>query len=232
MLISDNEVKVIHSQANSDNFPVPEAIAILSEDEKRKYSRFQFTDDKLRFLKARYILRTTASAYHGNCNPEDVQISFNSFGKPYFSDIPLQFSITHSGEVAAVAFSNSFPIGIDVEFKRQLSDLSQLSQRFFSDPELRFLEKFNGKNFINNFFKIWSAKESYLKALGIGVSKELKSFSVVDEDKISRVIELGDSSSTHQISEIDFGNNFAGSLCIPNDLPQPEIVVEEFRISK
>jgi 4'-phosphopantetheinyl transferase len=232
MLISDNEVKVIHSLANSDSFPVPEAIAILSEDEKRKYGRFQFTEDKLRFLKARYILRTTASAYHGNCNPEDMQISFNSFGKPYFSDIPLQFSITHSGNAAAVAFANSFPIGIDIEFRRQMSDMNQLSHRFFSDPELEFLKELSGDNLINNFFRIWSAKEAYLKALGIGVSKELKSFSVVDCGRISHVKELGDSSSTHQISEIDFGNNFAASLCIPNILPQPEIVVEEFRITQ
>lgn len=232
MLISDNEVKVIHSQANSDNFPVHEAIAILSEEEKIKYGRFQFTEDKLRFLKARYILRTTASAFHGNCNPEDVQISFNSFGKPYFIDIPLQFSITHSGNAAAVAFANNFPIGFDIEFKRQMSDMGQLSRRFFSDPEIEYLENFSGEHLVNNFFRIWSAKESYLKALGTGVSKELKSFSVVDEDKISRVIELGDTSSTHHISEIDLGDTFAASLCIPNILPQPEIVVEEFRISK
>ena len=95
MILSDNEVRIVYSFATAESFPAADAFDILSESEKSKYERFHFAEDKLRFLKARYILRKIASSYHNNCDPKEIQISLNSFGKPYLNNIPLHFSITH-----------------------------------------------------------------------------------------------------------------------------------------
>ncbi len=228
MLLSDNEVRIVYSFATAESFPAADAFEIISESEKSKYERFHFAEDKLRFLKARYILRTIASSIHTNCDPKEIQISLNSFGKPYFNNIPIHFSITHSGQVAAVAFSKHLPVGIDIEHKREVSDMNQLAQRFFADSEVNYLRQFSGEEFINNFFRIWCAKEAYIKAIGLGVSKELKSFSTIHNNTISTVIDAVDSSTNYKILDVDLGFEYASALCIPSSLNYPNINVVNF----
>ena len=227
MLLSDNEVRIVYSNATAESFPGADAYKILSESEKLKYDRFHFADDKLRFLKARYILRTIASAFHNNCDPKRIEISLNSFGKPFFNDIPLHFSITHSGQVAAVAFSKHFSVGIDIELKREVSDMSQLAKRFFADPEVNYLKQFRGEELIINFFRIWSSKEAYIKAIGLGVSKVLKGFSTVHNNKLSKVVDFEDSSTDYKIMEVEFGFEYASAVCIPSILQEPHITLAD-----
>jgi 4'-phosphopantetheinyl transferase len=227
MLLSDNEVRIVYSNATAETFPGANAYKILSESEILKYERFHFADDKLRFLKARYILRTIASAFHNNCDPQRIQISLNSFGKPFFNDIPLHFSITHSGQIAAVAFSKHFPVGIDIELKREISDMSQLAKRFFAEPEVNYLKQFSGEELISNFFRIWSSKEAYIKATGLGVSKRLKSFSTVHNNKFSKVTDFEDSSSDYKIMEVQFGIEYTSAVCILDILEEPHITLSD-----
>jgi 4'-phosphopantetheinyl transferase len=228
MILSDNEVRIVYSFATAESFPAADAFDILSESEKSKYERFHFVEDKLRFLKARYILRKIASSYHNNCDPKEIQISLNSFGKPYFNDIPLHFSITHSGQVAAVAFLKSYPVGIDIEIKREVSDMNQLAQRFFADAEVNYLNQFTGEELISNFFRIWSAKEAYIKAIGLGVSNELKSFSTIQNNTLSTVIDFENYSNAYKILEVDFGSQYASAVCFPGSLKNPNITLANF----
>ena len=229
-MLADNEVRIIYSLHTESNFPNEEALKEISNSDRLKYDAFRFIDDKLRFLKARYILLKFASAYYGNKHLPDDEIIFNKYGKPHFKDLPLNFSITHSHNIAAVAFSKDLTIGIDIEHKRNVDDLDQLAKRFFSGPEVEYIETVDTQVKADNFFKIWSAKEAYIKAIGLGVSKELGSFSVIDKCAIDKVIELKNGTSTHQIIEFDIEENYSAAICIPSSSISPEVHIEELQI--
>ena len=94
-------------------------------------------------------------------------------GKPYFADGKLQFSISHSGDYVACALFER-EIGLDIQIHRECD--MKLAKRYFTSEEYEHL-KLNP----DSFTEIWTKKESYLKALGTGLSGGLSSFSVMGD---------------------------------------------------
>jgi 4'-phosphopantetheinyl transferase len=86
----------------------------------------------------------------------------------------FHFNISHSGDWVVCAVDN-LPVGIDVE-KIHDVDLN-LSARFFSEEEHKYLLSLEISKRRNSFFELWTLKESYIKADGRGLSIPLNSFS-------------------------------------------------------
>lgn len=180
MPLPGNEIQILHSDISRQLKDPDGAFGILDEKEKERYRRFRFEADKLRFLHGRSILRKHASRLL-EVDPKEIILSFNPHGKPLLSDQPLKFSITHSGNITAVAFSQAVEIGLDSELIRDVDDISGLSLRFFSETESLYLAQFRDKDELkSNFFRVWSAKEAFAKAAGTGLSTALSEYSVVD----------------------------------------------------
>ena len=98
-------------------------------------------------------------------------------GKPYFLHVPdLHFSLTHSGLYGACAFCTQ-GVGLDLQVHSH-RDLMKIARRFFHPQESAYLENHG----FETFFQIWTAKESYMKYTGEGLSMGLNAFSVVNED--------------------------------------------------
>ncbi|MBQ8893859.1 MAG: 4'-phosphopantetheinyl transferase superfamily protein [Clostridia bacterium] len=93
-------------------------------------------------------------------------------GKPY-AELPLHFSISHSGDWVAVAVDEQ-PIGIDIEVLRPI-DL-RITRKVCTEKDLLHLEKGDPQL---RFFEIWTAKEAYFKRLGTGIT-DLKGISYTD----------------------------------------------------
>ncbi|MDD3347420.1 MAG: 4'-phosphopantetheinyl transferase superfamily protein [Oscillibacter sp.] len=103
-------------------------------------------------------------------------ISHGPKGKPHFTQMTdVHFSITHSGAFWMCAFSDR-PVGLDLQ-KHQPCQREKLSKRFFHPWEDAFL---NRRGYLN-FFELWTAKESYVKYTGQGITEELENFSVVSQ---------------------------------------------------
>jgi len=81
-------------------------------------------------------------------------------------DPPLDVSLSHSGGWIAVAAGERGRVGIDVETLREVSP--SLARRCLSTPELTWLEEDPGLRSLR-FLRLWTAKESYLKATGVGL---------------------------------------------------------------
>jgi len=108
-----------------------------------------------------------------------LEISRDDKGKPYFPSIPdLHFSLSHSGDYGACAFYGQ-PVGLDLQLHTPCRR-EAIARRFFHPDEQTFLER---HSFVP-FFQIWTAKESYLKYTGDGLSGGLSKFSVVDGDAL------------------------------------------------
>lgn len=80
-------------------------------------------------------------------------------GKPYIENNPAYISISHSGDFVAAAVSHK-PIGIDIEVIKE-KDL-EFTKKIFCDSDLEFIN--NSEDKLTAFYKIWTAKEAYLKA--------------------------------------------------------------------
>ncbi len=107
-------------------------------------------------------------------HPNEIVIAVNEHSKPYLSGKSLpHFNLSHSGEWVVGAFSEK-PIGIDIEKIKRVN--LKVAERFFSLPEIRFLNELNEVERDLWFLKFWTIKESYLKALGTGLSRSMSSF--------------------------------------------------------
>ncbi len=108
---------------------------------------------------------------------KDLTFLKNADGKPYIKELPdFFYNLTHCTSYAALVV-DSHPIGIDVEGIRK--DGKKLAERFFTKEEKETLLKaWSDKEFT----RIWTRKESYLKATGVGMRMPLDGFSVLREE--------------------------------------------------
>lgn len=100
----------------------------------------------------------------------------NADGKPYIKEHPeFCYNLSHSKECAALVVDRQ-PVGVDVEGLR--IGYKKLANRFFSEVEAASL---NDAWSDEEFTRIWTRKESYLKATGYGMRMPLQSFSTLQE---------------------------------------------------
>jgi phosphopantetheinyl transferase len=121
-----------------------------------------------RFLAARRVTRGLFSKILG-ISPEKIPLNLDANGKPILADEDYYLSIAHSGEMVAVAISQS-EVGVDLERERKV-DIQALARRFFSPEEAAFLE--SDPN-LTHFFRLWTCREAASKADSRGLGKLLR----------------------------------------------------------
>ena len=151
---------------------------LLSEDEICRSNRFHFEKDRKQFVASRGILRTLLGNYL-SCPPKELLFRYNPYGKPFIENKEgLCFNLAHSQDVAVFGFSIEREIGIDVEQIRQISDMEVLAARFFCKEETAKLMRLLPSDRCSAFFRCWTRKEAYIKALGKGLGIDLDQFEV------------------------------------------------------
>ncbi len=156
--------------------------AILSADERARADRFHFDRDRRRYVIARGVLRSILSRYL-DVQPERLTFDYGPQGKPRLSpmaaQIPLYFNVAHSHELALYAITRAYEVGIDVEYtKRQVTDIDQLTERFFSANENAVYRALPAPDRRAAFFRCWTRKEAFIKSIGEGLSHPLDRFDV------------------------------------------------------
>lgn len=98
-------------------------------------------------------------------------------GKPYLAGRELSFNLSHSHHLAVLAVGPT-ELGVDVEYMGRDVDFLALARRFFAVPEWAWLERQPSAR--EPFYRIWTRKEAYIKALGTGLRHPLDAFCVLD----------------------------------------------------
>jgi 4'-phosphopantetheinyl transferase len=107
-----------------------------------------------------------------------TSLSYSELGKPYSDVKGIFISISHSRDLCAAAVSDN-EIGADIEYINKDSSsnrLIKLAKRYFSKDEQIYVLS----DPLVRFWEIWTAKESFIKFTGEGLSRPLNSFSVFD----------------------------------------------------
>lgn len=103
------------------------------------------------------------------------KLEYGKYGKPCLAEPEgLYFNLSHSGEWTVLALSDC-EVGCDIQ-RVKLADI-RLAERFFAADEIESVRQ-AGDSANDLFFRLWTVKESYLKALGTGFSRPMNSFSV------------------------------------------------------
>ena len=143
----------------------------LPEFRRSKALRYRFSKDKTQSVVTFCLLCSMLEFI-----PNDF--IYNKNEKPYLMQGTPFFNITHSEECIAVALSN-FEVGIDSETVRKQPQ--EIMPNVFTKKEISMIE--NSKNPDKTFFKVWTLKESYIKALGTGFYFPLKKVEFIIKDE-------------------------------------------------
>ncbi len=111
----------------------------------------------------------------------DYAVEQDGNNKPVLnSDMGIQFSISHTKGLVACGISRG-NIGVDTEHIRPYDE--RLMKRVCTGDEIAYICKHKGAE-AERFFRIWTLKESYLKATGEGISVPMKdiSFTIGESD--------------------------------------------------
>ena len=179
--LDKHQVHIWRANLDLPEIEVVRLKTFLSIDELHRASKFRFTEHRRRFVVARGILRELLGSYL-DTSPKNVQFNYGDRGKPELLEsntpYPLHFNISHSQEYALFGFSTSNLIGVDIEHLREMPDAVKIAQRFFSHREFDLINNLGIKEQSSVFFKFWTAKEAYLKAIGTGLSGSLASIEI------------------------------------------------------
>jgi len=150
--------------------------ASLSPGELQRLERFRFADHRRRFQIGHGALRAILGGYL--CvDPADLEFVQGPRGKPYLAGAGPYFNLSHSGKLALIGVSR-IEVGLDCEKVRHLESLAEIARKHFSPAEFAALERLDGEARQLAFYRCWTRKEAYIKALGEGLSMPLDTFEV------------------------------------------------------
>lgn len=145
-----------------------EQLRKLSSADQDAIVRYRRWEDQQLKLLGRLLLATALESL--GCNEIDItSVTYSGQGKPHLQGGP-NFNISHSGSRAVCAISSGAPVGIDLEYYRQINLDDYLP--VLSPTETARTR--SARDISRAFFDLWTAKESVCKADGRGFSIDLK----------------------------------------------------------
>ncbi len=160
---------------------------LLDESEIIRAQRFLFSEHRQRFLLTRGLIRNVLSSYVTTIRPQSWVFENNQYGRPAIVkpqlSRTLHFTISHSRDIVAIAVAAVAEVGVDAEVRKSERPLYKIAKRFFSEQEYADLRSLTPALQEQRFYDLWSLKEAYIKACGMGLAIPLRQFSFnLDEE--------------------------------------------------
>ena len=149
----------------------------LSTEERARRDRLRFGADRRDFTIAHDLLRRALSRC-AHLPPGNWHFAINEYGKPSIENIDpqaraLSFSLSHTRGCVACAITSNAPLGIDVERVDQSHCIQDIADRYFSETEAAWLRQCSDQLRNIRFAELWTLKEAFSKAIGVGLSGSL-----------------------------------------------------------
>lgn len=198
----------------------PRYDALLSGEERARQARFRFAKDQRRFLVTRALVRTVLSRYAA-VRPEDWAFSAGARGRPAISAptpaAALQFNISHSSDLVMLGVTSDGALGVDAEsIVAREADIQGLG-RYFAPQESAALLALPAAARRRRFFELWTLKESYIKARGLGLAIALDTFrfELTGERGLTLHMrpELADSPRRWRLWQLDLRCGYVAAVC-------------------
>ena len=151
---------------------------LMSDDERAKQRAFVFEANRREQLVARALVRTTLSRY-SSLRPEQWRFSRNAYGRPAIAPpSTLHFNLSHHPTMVVCAVTAGAEIGVDVEPLQRGDEILEIADRMFAKRELDDLRALPAAAVHDRAVSLWTLKEAYIKARGMGLRLPLDQFSI------------------------------------------------------
>lgn len=147
-------------------------VVLLSDSERARAASFVRERDRAQFVLAWALVRRSLSRC-SDIPPAAWDFERSPAGKPSIHrrfGSPLQFSLSHAHGVCLVAITRDRPVGVDIERVDMQAPIESLAHRCMSPAERAALEGLPHRARPGRFFELWTWKEAYAKARGLGLS--------------------------------------------------------------
>ncbi|WP_051271243.1 4'-phosphopantetheinyl transferase family protein [Shimazuella kribbensis] len=191
-------------------------LSILSIEEQEKAAKFHFSSDREKFVISHGIMRQLLSSYLA-CDPQEIQYEKNAYGKPSLSSPSsyVHFNLSHSSQLGALAVS-SHPIGVDIEYIHVLDDYVSLTKHFLSEKESKYFRDLESRDQKTAFYRAWTIKEAYIKAIGMGLSYPIEQVTMSINERAQLLEDRSNPSNIDKWSLYCFEHeNYLGALTLP-----------------
>lgn len=184
-------------------------LSFISKEKRLKIQSFRNKDDFQRGLIGELLIRFVLCT-SGKFTNEELMFGKNYYGKPFLNyPSNIYFNISHSGDWVVCA-TDSLPLGIDIE---QINSIDvNISKRFFSENEFSRIILSDKCCQLSLFYDLWTLKESYIKAVGKGLSISLDSF-IIDTINDNIVVRTNKGLENYYFKQYNIDSGYKLSVC-------------------
>ncbi len=218
MKMNKTNVYVADTKLLKDKDVFGELYQTVSPDRQRKIDAFRFEKDKRLCLAAELLLKKGLS----DAGIESFNVKCGVFGKPYIENEGICFNLSHSEEMVLCAVSSK-EVGCDVE---KITDIDlEIAKRFFYTTEYdAIMAAQSYEERCHTFFRLWTLKESFMKATGLGMKLPLDRFRIDISGAEITVFQSVDK-KRYFLKEYHFHNGYKYAVCsLTDDFADAEFV--------
>ena len=169
-----------------------EAPGVLSPAELQKYSAFRFPKRREEWFLGRWTAKTLVHSLpvYQQYHLDQIEMRNAPEGAPYLQlpgrAAPAEcLSISHSGDFAVCALATGLELRVGVDLEKVEARTETFVLDYFTSAERHLVDKFPVDSRVMLVTLIWSAKESMLKALGVGLRRDTRTVEVQGMDSNS-----------------------------------------------
>jgi 4'-phosphopantetheinyl transferase len=206
-----------------DDLTFRKLLTNLSDEEQERVKKYARPNDAKRVLLADILVRSVIASELKVSN-KAIEFNANKYGKPLLKgNCGIYFNVSHSGDWIVCAVDNE-PIGIDIE--KIIPVELEIATQFFSDEEYKMLMAKSPEDWQHFFFDLWTLKESYIKAVGKGLSMPLKSFTVSFLEKGEIAVKSGNRLANWTLKQYDLDPEYKMSVCTAHKAFPDKVIIK------
>ncbi len=154
---------------------------VLDRAEQARADRFRFERDRVRFVRSHAFTRRILARYL-DLDAASVPIRASASGKPRLEHASgISFNTSRDDGLSVVVVAPGSLVGVDVERLRPVPDAMDIAQELYAEPEIELLAAVPREERSRVFLALWTRKESFVKAVGGGLSIALDRFSMTGD---------------------------------------------------
>ncbi|PRQ06768.1 4'-phosphopantetheinyl transferase family protein [Enhygromyxa salina] len=198
---------------------------LLTVEETAKADRIIIESKQRQSYRARAELRRILACYL-DADPGALCFAYGEQGKPALlpdperGPAPLCFNLSHSGTVGLVGVifgAADEQLGVDVEETRPSREFASIAESFFAPDEVEVFRRLPVAEHPAAFYRAWTRKEAYLKAIGTGLSFASSAFSISfgrgEPARLLRTTRAGDHPSRWRMIDVPCPAGYAAAAC-------------------
>ncbi len=187
--MKDQVIHLWQGDIVGDETKYPNFWDILDQNEQQHAQAISNRNLRLNYVETHARLRILLADVV-NAKPEQLCILRTEQGKPYLADYPeLAFNLSHTANKFVVAYAYDHELGVDIEACKPRANLAALVEKCLAEEEQKYWLQLPELQQTEAFYRFWTRKEAFVKAVGRGIALGLNQC-VVDPENQNQFLRI------------------------------------------